>query len=71
MIPLQTHHRGFRLLASAKQTEDGLHAANIIIEEPGCRARTFSDLDYFYDGIDAVKYATVWGRIWIEANARA
>jgi hypothetical protein len=64
----QTHHRGFRLLASTERAPNGLHAANVSIERQGGSARTFIDLDYFYNGSEAVEYATIWGRIWIDAN---
>jgi hypothetical protein len=66
MIPMLTTHRGFRLKASAAPTQDGLHAADLTIEAPGRPPQTFSALDYFYDGEQALKYATAWGRIWVD-----
>jgi hypothetical protein len=70
MQSLRTRYRGFRLIASAGPRRDGLHTASIRIERQGGQARTFHDLDFFYDNVEAVKYATLWGRIWIEANVR-
>lgn len=70
MQSLQTRYRGFRLIASAEPVPDGLHTASIRIEKQGGPARTFNDLDFFYDDVEAVEYATTWGRIWIEANVR-
>jgi hypothetical protein len=66
----QTKHRGYRLLASAAPTSEGLHAANLTIEEPGRQPLTFNDLDFFYDGDEALSYATAWGRIWVETRAQ-
>ncbi|MPW16879.1 MULTISPECIES: hypothetical protein [Paraburkholderia] len=65
-IPMLTTHRGYRLQASAAMGDDGMHAADLIIEKPGLPPRTFNALDYFYDGEQALKYATAWGRIWVD-----
>ena len=67
---LKTRYRGFRLIARAQSNSDGLHAASVSIERQGHPARSFSDLDFFHDDVDALEYATTWGRIWIEANVR-
>ncbi|MDE1179793.1 hypothetical protein [Paraburkholderia sp.] len=69
MLPLLTTHRGFRLKASAEPTPDGLHAADLVIEKPGRPAQSFSGLDFFYDGEQALAYATAWGRIWVDMKA--
>jgi hypothetical protein len=65
-IPMLTTHRGYRLQASAAIRDDGMHAADLIIEKPGLPPRSFSALDFFYDGEQALKYATAWGRIWVD-----
>ena len=65
-IPMLTTHRGYRQQASAAIRDDGLHAADLIIEKPGLPARIFNALDYFYDGEQALRYATAWGRIWVD-----
>jgi hypothetical protein len=66
MIPMLTTHRGYRLKASAAPARDGLHAADLIIEHPERPPQSFSALDYFYDGEQALTYATAWGRIWVD-----
>jgi hypothetical protein len=69
MIPMLTTHRGYRLKASSAMNLDGLHAADLTIEKPGLPPQTFSALDYFYDGEQALKYATAWGRIWVDMKS--
>ena len=69
MIPMLTTHRGYRLKASSAMGHDGLHAADLIIEKPGLPAQTFNALDFFYDGEQALKYATAWGRIWVDMKS--
>jgi len=66
----KSRYRGFRLVACAAPDGNGLHAASVSIEKQGYPARSFSDLDSFHDDVDALEYATTWGRIWIEANMR-
>jgi hypothetical protein len=66
IIPMLTTHRGYRLQASAAIGDDGMHAAELTIDKPGLAPRTFNALDYFYDGEQALKYATAWGRIWVD-----
>lgn len=63
-----TLHRGYRLRASAKPTLDGLHSADLVIEEPGRAPQAFDSLDFFYDDEQAMSYATVWGRIWVDSR---
>lgn len=63
-----TSHRGYRLRASTRPTRDGLHSADLVIEEPGRQARTFDSLDFFYDDEQAISYATVWGLIWVNSR---
>lgn len=70
MRHLRTRYRGFRLIARAQPERDGLHAASVSVEKQGYPARDFSDLDFFHSDVDAVEYATTWGRIWIEANVQ-
>jgi hypothetical protein len=45
-----------------------LHSADLVIEEPGCPARTFNSLDFFYDDEQAISYATVWELIWVDSR---
>jgi len=59
-------HRGFGLRASTTPTGDGLHSADLVIEEPGRPPRAFNSLDFFYDHEQAIGYATTWGRIWVD-----
>ncbi|MFM0334791.1 hypothetical protein, partial [Paraburkholderia strydomiana] len=63
-----TSHRGYRLRASTRPTRDGWHSADLVIEEPGCPARTFNSLDFFYDDEQAISYATVWELIWVDSR---
>ncbi|SOE89027.1 hypothetical protein SAMN05446927_7665 [Caballeronia arationis] len=58
------------MIACSHSDRDGLHAASVSIEKHDYPARSFSDLDFFYDDVDALEYATTWGRIWIEMNVR-
>jgi len=69
MIPVLTTHRGYRLKASTAPAHDGLHAADLTIEHPERPTQIFSALDYFYDGEQALTYATAWGRIWVDMKS--
>lgn len=69
MTPALTSHRGYRLKASAVPAQGGLHAAELVIEKPGCPPRSFSALDYFSDSEHALNYASSWGRIWVDMNS--
>jgi hypothetical protein len=62
-------HRGIGLHASTTRSADGLHSADLVIEEPGRAPQTFKSLDFFYDDEQAISYATVWGRIWVDSRA--
>jgi hypothetical protein len=64
-----TLHRGYQLTATACAVQGGLHAAGIVIEQPGCAPRTFDALDYFFDHEQALSYATNWGRLWVDMKA--
>ena len=68
VAPQFTSHRGYGLRASSTQTRDGLHSADLIIEEPGRPPQAFNSLDFFYDGELAMSYATAWGRIWVDSK---
>ncbi|WP_353557925.1 hypothetical protein [Paraburkholderia terrae] len=59
-------HGGYRLNASARPTNNELYAADLVIERPGLSSRHFRALDYFYDARQALRYATRWGRIWVD-----
>lgn len=61
-------HRGFGLRASTTPTGDGLHSADLVIEAPGRPPQAFNSLDFFYDHEQAISYATVWGRIWVDSK---
>ena len=61
-----TTHRGYQLTASTCPVHGGLHAADLVIEKPGRSPESFSALDYFFDDQQALKYATRWGRIWVD-----
>jgi hypothetical protein len=61
-------HRGFGLLASTTPADGGLHSANLVIEEPGRPPQAFHSLDFFYDHEQAISYATIWGRIWVDSR---
>ncbi|REG48818.1 hypothetical protein B0G80_5116 [Paraburkholderia sp. BL6669N2] len=63
-----TSHRGCRLRASTRPTRNGLHSADLVIEQPGRPPRTFDSLDFFYDDEQAISYATVWGLIWVDSR---
>jgi len=63
---VSTSHRGYQLTASACPAHGGLHAADIVIERPGRAPEAFAALDYFFDDEQALKYATNWGRIWVD-----
>ncbi|SEB93456.1 hypothetical protein SAMN02787142_0588 [Burkholderia sp. WP9] len=65
-IPVLTAYRGYRLKASAAPTLSGLHTADLVIEKPGRPPQTFAALDYFHEGEQALRYATAWGRIWVD-----
>ncbi|SEF13448.1 hypothetical protein SAMN02787142_8066 [Burkholderia sp. WP9] len=59
-------HEGYRLNACARPTNNGLYAADLVIGRAGFPSRHFSALDYFYDARQALRYATRWGRIWVD-----
>jgi len=61
-------HRGFGLRASTTPTGGGLHSANLVVEEPGRPPQAFNSLDFFYDDEQAISYATIWGRIWVDSR---
>ncbi|WP_243856357.1 hypothetical protein [Paraburkholderia sp. BL6665CI2N2] len=61
-------HRGYGLRASTTPTGDGLHSADLVIEQPGRPPQAFASLDLFYDHEQAIHYATVWGRIWVDSK---
>lgn len=61
-------HRGYGLRASTTPTGDGLHSADLVIEPPGRPPQAFASLDLFYDHEQAMQYATVWGRIWVDSK---
>src|ERR1700676_4902491 len=63
---VSTLHRGYQLTASACPAHGGLHAADLVIEKPGRAREAFAALDYFFDDEEALKYATDWGRIWVD-----
>ena len=65
---VSTSHQGYRLTASACPAHCGLHAADLVIEKPGGALKTFVALDYFFDGEQALTYATHWGRIWVDTR---
>ncbi|SMG52653.1 hypothetical protein [Paraburkholderia susongensis] len=58
-------HEGYRLNACARPTNNELYAADLVIGRPGFPSRHFRALDYFYDAGQALRYATRWGRIWV------
>jgi len=63
----QAGHQGYRLTARAEPVKSALCAAHLVIEGPGCRTpRCFHALDYFYDPAEALRYAILWGRIWVD-----
>lgn len=66
---VSTLHRGYRLIARTCPAHSGLHAADLVIEKPGHAPETFAALDYFFDDEQALRYATRWGRIWVDLNA--
>lgn len=59
-------HEGYRLDACARPTNSELYAADLVIGRPGFPSRHFRALDYFYDARQALRYATRWGRIWVD-----
>jgi hypothetical protein len=66
---VSTLHRGYRLIARACPAHGGLHAADLVVEKSGRAPKTFAALDYFFDDEQALRYATRWGRIWVDLNA--
>lgn len=63
----QAEHRGYRLTARAEPVKGALHAAHLVIEGPACPTpRSFHALDFFYDPVQALRYAIRWGRIWVD-----
>lgn len=59
-------YKGYRLNACARPTSSELYAADLVIGRPGFPSRHFRALDHFYDGRQALRYATRWGRIWVD-----
>ncbi|MFC4704036.1 MULTISPECIES: hypothetical protein [Paraburkholderia] len=61
-----TEHNGYFLKARANLTNRDMYAADLVIERPGYPSRHFHALDHFYDAGQALRYATRWGRIWVD-----
>jgi len=59
-------YKGYDLTACAKPTHRDLYAADVAIDRPGCSTRHFLALDYFYTAAEALRYATRWGKLWID-----
>ncbi|BFG80013.1 hypothetical protein PTKU46_80470 [Paraburkholderia terrae] len=59
-------YEGYRLNACARPTSSELYAADLVIGRPGFPSRHFRALDHFYDARQALRYATRWGRIWVD-----
>lgn len=59
-------YKGYALTACAKPTHRDLYAADVAIDRPGCSTRHFLALDYFYTAAEALRYATRWGKLWID-----
>ncbi|EIM93855.1 hypothetical protein WQE_47499 [Paraburkholderia hospita] len=59
-------YKGYRLNAYARPTSSELYAADLVIGRPGFPSRHFRALDHFYDVRQALRYATRWGRIWVD-----
>ncbi|HKU01046.1 MAG TPA: hypothetical protein VJS30_31595 [Paraburkholderia sp.] len=63
-------HNGYCLRARANPASRDLYAADLVIERPGSPSRHFHALDHFYDAGQALRYATRWGRIWVDHQVR-
>jgi len=59
-------YTGYRLNACAKPTSSELCGADLVIGRPGFPSRHFRALDHFYDAQQALRYATRWGRVWVD-----
>lgn len=59
-------YKGYRLNAYARPTSSELYAADLVIGRAGFPSRHFRALDHFYDARQALRYATRWGRIWVD-----
>jgi hypothetical protein len=42
---------------------------DLVIEKSGRAPKTFAARDCFFDDEQALRYATRWGRIWVDLNA--
>jgi hypothetical protein len=65
---VSTLQRGYQLTASACPAHDGLHAADLVIEKHGLAPEAFAALDNFFEDEQALKYATHWGRFWVDMS---
>lgn len=63
-------HRGYCLSARANPANRDLYAADLVIDRPGYPSRHFHALDHFYDAGQALRYATKWGRIWVDHQVK-
>jgi hypothetical protein len=68
----QLNHKGYAVAAAAQRLQNGLFAANLIIERRNngdtsqSEPYSFNALDYFPDEEGALDYATRWGLLWID-----
>lgn len=63
-------YRGYGLSAHARPANTDLYAADLLIERSGSSPSHFRALDYFYSAAEALRYATRWGRIWVDHRLR-
>jgi hypothetical protein len=69
-LSYDSKYKGYGLTACAQPTHSDLYAADLAIERPGCSTRHFLALDYFYTAAEALRYATRWGKLWIDHRLR-